>query len=295
MGCRELWKVPTEPHSVEATQVILACLNGFEDFVALHVVQWCTKRIRILHFLARFCVVTGHLVLLIPPLKALADLLIPPRTEVYIHAMSKTMVAGFLSLCCQALVVWCWGWSPQFFCLNRPSLPPPRTQRSHCCLHCQTPQPHCRILQLPCHWSQPIVSCHLLVHPHCQSLCPCCQSLHPHHQSLHLPCCLSCHLPGIQYHPRCHSLSHSPGLTLSGSHVSRCWLWNSIGMHFANTTARDSWTGNGMVMKSASGSRTLLSRWSGLERLTCQNYCHLFFPHSQATQVSSSLGERLLC
>ena len=95
MGFRELWKVPTEPHLVEVAQVILACLNCFKDFVALYVVQWYTQRIRIFHFLARFCMVTGHLVPFIPLLEALADLLVPPCAEVYIKVMSKNAAVGF--------------------------------------------------------------------------------------------------------------------------------------------------------------------------------------------------------
>ena len=93
-GCRELWKVSTEPLLVEAVQVVLASLNEFEDFMALHVVQWCAQRIKTLHFPARFHMVTSHLVPLIPLLEALTDLLVPPHAKVYIHAMSKTVVVG---------------------------------------------------------------------------------------------------------------------------------------------------------------------------------------------------------
>ena len=200
------------------------------------------------------------------------------------------------SLCCPALEVWCLGQSPQFFCLDRPSLLPPQIQRSYC-HYSQTPQPCGRIPQLSCRWSHPDVSCHLLVNPCILSLHPHCLSLHPHCWSLDLPHHLSHHLPGIQYQPHCHFLSQRPGLTPSGSHGSRHWLQNLIGMHFASAAEMDSWTRNGTKMKSALESGALLSRHSGLGRLTCQNCCHLFFTCGQAAQASLSAGGRpgLLC
>ena len=95
MGFRELWKVPSEPNFIEVAQVVLAGLNWFEDIVALHVVQWCGQRIRVLRFLARVRVVTGHLIPFIPLLEALTAFLVPPHAKVYIHAVSKTIMAGF--------------------------------------------------------------------------------------------------------------------------------------------------------------------------------------------------------
>ena len=49
-GCWELWKVPTEPHLIEAAQVILTCLVYLENAMALHVVQQHAKRIGTLGF-----------------------------------------------------------------------------------------------------------------------------------------------------------------------------------------------------------------------------------------------------
>ena len=88
-GFREVWKVPTEPHLVEVAQVLLTGLNWFRGIVVLHVVQWCTQRIRILYFLARFCMVTGHLVSFIPLHQALTDLLSlhAPMSTSMQHAM----------------------------------------------------------------------------------------------------------------------------------------------------------------------------------------------------------------
>ena len=94
----ELWKVPSEPHLIEAPQVVLTGLNWFEDVVALHVVHWCAQRIRVLHLLARVCMVAGHLVPFFPLLEALTDLLVPPCAKVCIHVASKTMTVGFLFL-----------------------------------------------------------------------------------------------------------------------------------------------------------------------------------------------------
>ena len=219
MGCGELWKVPTEPHLVEAAEVILTHLGGFEDSVALHVVQWCTQQIGTLHLFTRLHMVTGHLSLSSHCLRPWL-IFLSHHAPQNCDSLSSTPP---WSLCCQALVEWCWGQSLQFSCWDGPSLPQLWTQRNCCCFHSQTPQPHGRILQLSCHWSHPIVSCHLPIHPPCLNLHPCHLSLHPPHLSLHLPHHLSHHLPGIQCQPHCHSLSQRPGLILSGSLVSRCW------------------------------------------------------------------------
>ena len=113
------------------------------------------------------------------------------------------------------------------------------------------------------HWIHLVVRCHLLAHHFHLSLHPHCQSLHLHCLSLHL-CCLGHHLPGIQYQPHCCSLSQGPGLTLSGSPVSRCWLQNSIEMHFTGAAERGSWTWNGTEMKSTLGSGALLELLSSI-------------------------------
>ena len=63
--------------------------------MALHVVQWCTQRIRIFHFIARVSVVTGHLVPFIPLPETLTDFLVLPHAKVCIHAVSKTVMVGF--------------------------------------------------------------------------------------------------------------------------------------------------------------------------------------------------------
>ena len=82
MGCGELWKVPTEPHFVEAAQVVLARLKGFEFSKTLHVVQQCAQWIGTPHFFARLHVVTGHLVPFVQLFEALADrfVLPPPKS-----------------------------------------------------------------------------------------------------------------------------------------------------------------------------------------------------------------------
>ena len=295
MGCGELWKVPTEPHFVEAAQVVLARLKGFEFSKALHVVQQCAQWIGTPHFFARLHVVTGHLVPFVQLFEALADLFVlpPPKSASMQQAKLRWLVfhSSLESLLSSSGRV-VYGLVSTVFLLGG-------LLHLHLELRGATATFTPRLLslmagyfQLSDHWSHPVASHSLLVHPCHLSLHPCHLSFHPHHLSLHLPHCLCCHLPGIQCQPRCGSLSQRLGLILSGSLASRCWKQNSIGIHFAGAAERGFWTWNETKMKSTSGSRALLNRQSGLARLTCQNCCHLLFPHGQAAPVSMSVCGR---
>ena len=256
-GWGELWKVPTEPHFVEAAQVILTDLEGLgrlqgspcspavcpadQDTSLLYQAShWSQVILSLLSHCLR-----PWLIFLSPP---------PHRCQ-SLHLCGKQSHDGLSftppeSLCCQVQVGWCWGQPPQFSCWVGPSSPPPQSRRSFCYFHSQTPQPRGRILQLSCCWSHSVVSHCPLVHPRCLSL-------HPHHPSLHLPC----HLPGIQCQPCCYSLSQRPGLILSESLVSRCWQQNWIGIHFTCTR------GDGLLDWELDRDKEHLGEWGGDQAL----------------------------
>ena len=73
-------------------------LKGFEDSVALHVVQWHAEWIGTPCFFAGLHMVTGHIFPFVPLFEALANLFVPPHTKVCIHVVSKTMMACLLLL-----------------------------------------------------------------------------------------------------------------------------------------------------------------------------------------------------